>query len=204
MASIVIAGQILGDELSTPRLFIRHPSIIAFLIVGGFMILDSVFGLKFRPLLVIGCILAWSVIYGCISAFTPQAVAGDIDLQEVEIDPNKPVESIEKQLKQFCKTYGLPGMVAGYQRADGPMVLGSYGVRKKGDDAKITSADKIHLGSCTKAMTATMIARLVERGSLALGYDDWGGIAGAKQIVSRFLSRCHAQAAIDASRRYRC
>ncbi len=44
--------------------------------------------------------------------------------------------------------------------------VGVAGVRKRGDDAKVTTDDLWHLGSCTKAMTATLIARLVERKKL--------------------------------------
>jgi len=41
--------------------------------------------------------------------------------------------------------------------------------RVAGSDVKVTSADQFHLGSCTKAMTATLIAILVEKGKL--GWD---------------------------------
>jgi CubicO group peptidase (beta-lactamase class C family) len=44
--------------------------------------------------------------------------------------------------------------------------LGVTGVRKMGSDVKVTIEDKFHIGSCTKAMTATLIAILVERGKL--------------------------------------
>jgi CubicO group peptidase (beta-lactamase class C family) len=40
------------------------------------------------------------------------------------------------------------------------------GVRKYGDTTQVTVDDKWHIGSDTKAMTATMIARLVEMGKL--------------------------------------
>lgn len=40
------------------------------------------------------------------------------------------------------------------------------GVRKWGDSTLATVDDKFHLGSCTKAMTATLIAIFVERGQL--------------------------------------
>lgn len=45
--------------------------------------------------------------------------------------------------------------------------LGVSGVRKHGDDAKVSIDDRWHLGSCTKAMTATLLARDVEAGRLA-------------------------------------
>jgi CubicO group peptidase (beta-lactamase class C family) len=38
------------------------------------------------------------------------------------------------------------------------------GVRKAGDATPATAKDKFHLGSCTKSMTATLVALLVEDG----------------------------------------
>lgn len=40
---------------------------------------------------------------------------------------------------------------------------GAVGVRKRGDDTPVTVNDKYHIGSCTKAMTATLAGILVER-----------------------------------------
>jgi CubicO group peptidase (beta-lactamase class C family) len=44
---------------------------------------------------------------------------------------------------------------------------GVAGVRKRGTDVRATIDDKFHLGSCTKAMTATLGGKYVERGDLA-------------------------------------
>jgi CubicO group peptidase (beta-lactamase class C family) len=46
------------------------------------------------------------------------------------------------------------------------VAVGAVGVRKLGADAKMTIADHVHIGSCTKAMTATHLATLVESGKL--------------------------------------
>ncbi len=40
---------------------------------------------------------------------------------------------------------------------------GAVGVRKRGDNTPVTVDDKYHIGSCAKAMTATLAAILVER-----------------------------------------
>ena len=44
--------------------------------------------------------------------------------------------------------------------------VGVVGVRKLGADVPAQTTDLFHLGSCTKAMTATVIARMVEEGAL--------------------------------------
>jgi CubicO group peptidase (beta-lactamase class C family) len=60
----------------------------------------------------------------------------------------------------------VPGMVGAVLIDDRIVAIGASGVRKMGSPEPITSADILHLGSNTKSMTSTMIARLVERGKL--------------------------------------
>lgn len=60
----------------------------------------------------------------------------------------------------------LGGAVIELER--GLVALGVSGVRERGKDAQVTIDDRWHLGSCTKAMTATVAARLIVRGKL-----DW-------------------------------
>lgn len=40
------------------------------------------------------------------------------------------------------------------------------GLRKLGDKARVTTTDLFHIGSCTKSMTATLAAILIEEGKL--------------------------------------
>jgi CubicO group peptidase (beta-lactamase class C family) len=51
---------------------------------------------------------------------------------------------------------------------DGLAAIGVAGTRVQGRDEKVTNDDLWHLGSCTKAMTATLVARLHEKGDLPL------------------------------------
>ena len=51
---------------------------------------------------------------------------------------------------------------------DGAIVdRAAVGVRKLGDPMRVTLADQFHLGSCTKSMTASLAALLVEDGKIA-------------------------------------
>ena len=63
----------------------------------------------------------------------------------------------------------IPGVVAAIVRPDLPLQVGCAGVRHCRESRPISVDDKMHLGSCTKAMTATLIGRLVDQGRL-----DWG------------------------------
>src|SRR5580704_5150349 len=58
------------------------------------------------------------------------------------------------------------GMVAAVLRGGRIIAQGAAGVRKRGTAERITLDDRFHLGSCTKAMTATLVAMLVEEGRL--------------------------------------
>ncbi len=58
------------------------------------------------------------------------------------------------------------GMAAAVLRGERIIAQGVAGVRKRGTAERITLDDQFHLGSCTKAMTATLVAMLVEEGKL--------------------------------------
>src|SRR5258705_10183619 len=58
------------------------------------------------------------------------------------------------------------GMAAAVLRGERIIAQGAAGVRKRGTAERITLDDRFHLGSCTKAMTATLVAMLVEEGKV--------------------------------------
>src|SRR5215470_541074 len=58
------------------------------------------------------------------------------------------------------------GMVAAVLRGERIIAQGVAGVRRRGTAERVTLDDRFHLGSCTKAMTATLVAMLVEEGKL--------------------------------------
>jgi len=58
------------------------------------------------------------------------------------------------------------GIAAAVPRGERIIAQGVAGVRKRGSAEHITLDDQFHLGSCTKAMTATLVAMLVEEGKL--------------------------------------
>src|SRR5687767_2689876 len=58
------------------------------------------------------------------------------------------------------------GMAAAVLRGERIIAQGAAGVRRRGTAERITLDDQFHLGSCTKAMTATLVAMLVEERKL--------------------------------------
>ncbi len=64
---------------------------------------------------------------------------------------------------------GLPGLAAAIITPDGIAAIGAVGVRRSGDPTRVTPDDAWHLGSDTKAMTATLFALYVDEGKIAFG-----------------------------------
>ena len=61
----------------------------------------------------------------------------------------------------------LPGLIGAIVRGDTLAAIGAVGIRKIGSSEPIQVTDQVHLGSCTKAMTATVIGMLIEDGLLS-------------------------------------
>ena len=62
--------------------------------------------------------------------------------------------------------YQVPAMAAAIVTSKGLVTAGVVGTRKRGTEIAATLNDQWHLGSDTKAMTATLVAKLVEQGRL--------------------------------------
>jgi CubicO group peptidase (beta-lactamase class C family) len=75
-------------------------------------------------------------------------------------------EFIKQALSEIINDGKAPGMIAAIISSEGVIAISSAGLRKIGSDIEFTTNDIVHLGSCTKAMTSTMIATLVAEGKL--------------------------------------
>lgn len=60
----------------------------------------------------------------------------------------------------------IPGVVAVVLRGDAIVAQGAAGVRKRGGSEPITIHDSFEIASCTKALTATLAALLIDEGRL--------------------------------------
>jgi CubicO group peptidase (beta-lactamase class C family) len=69
-------------------------------------------------------------------------------------------------------------MAAAANRAGGRGVAFADGLRAVGHEQRVTTTDKWHLGSITKSMTSTLIARLAEAGRISWT-DTVGGVLGS-------------------------
>ena len=98
------------------------------------------------------------------------ADAGEIGPRKAEQQtaeaPGSP-RDLSPLIETILKRHELPGMVAAVVEGDRTVGLAAAGVRRRGSPEKVTVDDRFHVGSCTKSMTATLCAMLVEEGKLS-------------------------------------
>jgi len=83
-------------------------------------------------------------------------------------DPVVPKQiDLKEVLAPVVSSNPLPALAAIVFDDQKVIASGAVGVRKFGDPTLVTIEDSFHLGSCTKAMTATLAARIVERGEIS-------------------------------------
>jgi CubicO group peptidase (beta-lactamase class C family) len=82
--------------------------------------------------------------------------------------PAAPVtRDVSALLEPIRKELDVPGMACVVIQDGKITATGATGVRKRGGSEAITIDDRFHIGSCTKSMTATLCAVLVEQKKLA-------------------------------------
>lgn len=99
-------------------------------------------------------------------AFTPPAPA---PAEVVAADADQPPKSaraaadLRDLIEPICAHAKLPAMGVAVVTVDGVIGLGVTGVRERGGSTPVTVNDRWHLGSCTKAITATLCGALVHK-----------------------------------------
>jgi CubicO group peptidase (beta-lactamase class C family) len=81
--------------------------------------------------------------------------------------PHAPApDELGAALEEVRYRNGIPSLAAAAIDSQGVLAISAVGFRKRGDPTLVTAQDRFHLGSDTKAMTATLIAMYVEEGRL--------------------------------------
>lgn len=81
-------------------------------------------------------------------------------------EPSGDGKSIDTYLETIRKEYGLPALAAAVVKNGEIVVSGAVGFRAQGSEVAVTLEDRFHIGSDTKAMTATLAGMLVDEGKL--------------------------------------
>ena len=71
---------------------------------------------------------------------------------------------LDADLEQIRAQYNLPGLTAMAIKGGRILASGAAGLRRQGNSTPIRADDLINIASCTKWMTATVAARLADRG----------------------------------------
>jgi CubicO group peptidase (beta-lactamase class C family) len=115
--------------------------------------------LGWRLLLLCVCLLqAGGNLYGQNQTAIPASLGqGDHELDH----------ELTEALQGLVREWRLPALWVGRFRTDGDVRAACSGVRKVGEPSVVELDDVLHLGSCTKAMTAALIAKLCTEGRFA-------------------------------------
>ncbi len=94
---------------------------------------------------------------------TDTSVSADANVDAPDAGP----EDLQPFLATIRAQHAIPSLGALVLEGDTIAAIGVDGVRKNGDATLVQSTDRYHIGSCTKAMTATLVGKLVEEGVLS-------------------------------------
>ena len=90
--------------------------------------------------------------------------------QDPAISVSSRAADIAAYAEQVRQQWKIPGMSLAVIHGDSTVLVQGFGVKEKGGDDPVTPSTLFHIGSMTKAFTATVIASLVDEGLLS--WDD--------------------------------
>jgi CubicO group peptidase (beta-lactamase class C family) len=99
----------------------------------------------------------------CAAAVCAAAVALALGVAPSLAEP----QSLASQIEPVRVKYGLPALAAAVVKNGEVVAASAVGVRVQGTDIPVTLNDRFHLGSDTKAMTATLAGMMVDEGKLS-------------------------------------
>lgn len=112
--------------------------------------------LGFAPLIVLPSLIL----------FTSAPAPAEQPAQGSPVSPGLGNAEIAALLEPIREKHKLPALAGAIVNKEGVIVVGAVGNRVEKVGPAVTVEDKFHLGSCTKAMTAILLATFVEEGKL--------------------------------------
>jgi CubicO group peptidase (beta-lactamase class C family) len=105
-------------------------------------------------------------------------------LMRTALAMQEPSDDLGRILDRARERNGVPALAGAVVRSSGAVAVSALGVRRAEASDPVRRDDHFLLGSCTKSMTATLVARLVEQGRLS-----W--IAQIGEVLPELLGRIH-------------
>ena len=121
--------------------------------------------IRYATYLVLSALVAVSLICNAAPAATCLRGA-DISCVAKEL-PQSNIESLNVWIDSVRRKHNIPAMGAIVFRADSILARGIAGVRRSNTTTPFEERDRFQLGSNTKAITATVLATLVEEGKIS-------------------------------------
>ncbi|MCB9792452.1 MAG: beta-lactamase family protein [Alphaproteobacteria bacterium] len=106
----------------------------------------------------------WWLLLACTPSKEPVDSSPPVDSEPAVVE----VPDISDDLAPLLETYDIPALAAASLSSEGLLTLGATGLRQAGGADPVTREDPWHLGSDTKAMTATLLALVARGGSISL------------------------------------
>ena len=83
-------------------------------------------------------------------------------------------EAVNEIFNSQAEMFGVIGLAWFVKGGDSPPIIGACGVRRSleaGDPSAISGEEVFHWGSCSKALSATLVLQLIEDPSVPLEWD---------------------------------
>ena len=80
---------------------------------------------------------------------------------------DRKADEIARYARQVCSQWKIPGLSLAVIHHDSTVISAGFGVKEKGTSDPVTDSTLFHIGSMTKAFTATLIASLADEGALS-------------------------------------
>ncbi len=97
---------------------------------------------------------------------TPALLASGASPARSKDKPASGSVSLADMLQPYLDSHGLPALAAAVVRSGAVVAVGAVGARRAGTQTPVTTKDRFHIGSDTKAMTSLLAATFVEQGVL--------------------------------------
>jgi len=120
-----------------------------------------------KPAMYLGLSALSAVVLISDPARTATGVRGAVEYWAAREVLQTSVESLDEWIDSVRRQHNIPAMGAIVFRAETVLARGIAGVRRSNSMTPVEVTDRFQLGSNTKAITATMLATLVEEGKLA-------------------------------------
>jgi CubicO group peptidase (beta-lactamase class C family) len=109
---------------------------------------------------------AYFVLTACVFLLTSIGWAGGPP-ETLEMAHLPSDQALDRLVEETRARHDLPALAAVVVRSESVVAISATGIRRNGAEDRVTARDRFHLGSNTKALTATLLAVLVENDALA-------------------------------------